>query len=86
MSTALGINKYNKIFGIVLTILSLIVGFSRVYVGHHSPFDIIGSYIIVFITSYIYNAKLSNKVNKIYDKIESTITTKLGINCISSSR
>ena len=79
MSIALGINKYNKIFGIVLTISSLIVGFSRVYVGHHSPFDIIGTYIIVFITSYIYNAKLSNKVNKIYDKIENTIATKLGI-------
>ena len=79
MSTALGINKYNKIFGIVLTTLSLIVGFSRVYVGHHSPFDIIGTYIIVFITSYIYNAKLSNKVNKIYDKLESMIVTKLGI-------
>ncbi|HEY5524797.1 MAG TPA: undecaprenyl-diphosphatase [Clostridium sp.] len=79
MSIALGINKYNKALGIVLTILSLVVGFSRVYVGHHSPFDIVGSYIIVFITSYIYNVKLSNKVNKIYDKIESTIATKLGI-------
>ena len=79
MSTALGINKYNKIFGIALTILSLIVGFSRVYVGHHSPYDIVGTYIIVFITSYIYNAKLSNKVAKIYDIIESRIATKLGI-------
>lgn len=79
MSIALGINKYNKVLGIVLTILSIIVGFARVYVGHHYPFDIIGSYIIVFITSYIYNAKLSNKVNKIYDKVESIIATKLGI-------
>ena len=79
MSIALGINKYNKVLGVVLTILSIVLGFSRVYVGHHSPFDIVGSYIIVFITSYIYNAKLSNKINKIYDKIESVITTKLGI-------
>ena len=79
MSIALGINKYNKIFGVALTILSLIVGFSRVYVGHHFPYDIVGTYIILFITSYIYNAKLSNKVTKIYDKIESTIATKLGI-------
>jgi len=79
MSTALGINKYNKILGIVLTILSLIVGFSRVYVGHHSPFDILGTYIIVFITSYIYNTKLNSKVTKIYDQIESTIVAKLGI-------
>lgn len=58
MSIALGINKYNKALGIVLTMLSLIMGFSRVYVGHHFPSDIAGAYIIVFITSYIYNAKL----------------------------
>jgi len=79
MSIALGINKYNKFLGIVLTILSIIVGFSRVYVGHHSPADVVGTYIIVFIMSYIYNAKLSNKVNKIYDKIENMVATKLGI-------
>ena len=80
MSIALGINKYDKVFGIVLTILSIIVGFSRVYVGHHSPADVVGTYIIVFIMSYIYNAKLSNKINKIYDKIENIVATKLGIN------
>lgn len=79
MSIAFGINKYNKVIGIVLTILSMIVGFSRVYVGHHSPADIVGSYIIVFITSYIYNSKLSNNINKIYDKIENMVVTKLGI-------
>ena len=82
MSIALGINKYNKVFGIVLTILSIIVGFSRVYVGHHSPADVVGTYIIVFIMSYIYNAKLSNKINKIYDKIENMVATKLGITWI----
>ena len=80
MSIALGINKYNKFLGIVLTILSIIVGFSRVYVGHHSPADVVGTYIIVFIMSYIYNAKLSNKINKIYDIIENMVATKLGIN------
>ena len=80
MSIALGINKYDKVLGIVLTILSIIVGFSRVYVGHHSPADVVGTYIIVFIMSYIYNAKLSNKINKIYDKIENIVATKLGIN------
>ena len=79
MSIAFGLNKYNKVFGMILTILSIILGFSRVYVGHHYPLDIVGSYIIVFITSYIYNAKLSNKVNKIYDKIETVIATKLGL-------
>ena len=77
MSIALDISKYNRAFGIVLTILSIILGFSRVYVGHHSPFDIVGSYLIVFIISYIYNAKLSNKVNNLYDKIESMISDKL---------
>jgi len=79
MSIALGLNKYNKTLSVILTILSMIVGFSRIYVGHHSPFDIIGTYIIVFITNYIYKTKLSNYINKVYDKIETSLSTKLGI-------
>lgn len=70
MSIALGFGKYNKIFGGVMMILSLIVGFSRVYVGNHYPFDVIGAYIIVFITNYLYNLTLKSKVEKLYLKIE----------------
>lgn len=73
MSIALGLSKYRKTLGIILTILSIIIGFSRIYVGHHSPFDIVGSYIIVFITNLIYNFKLRDKVNRIYNKVESII-------------
>jgi len=78
MSIALGINKFNKVIGVVLGFLSIIIGFSRIYAGHHSPFDIVGSYVIVFITSHIYHTKLSCKINKAYDKIENMIAAKLG--------
>ena len=77
MSIALGLDKYNKYTGIMLTILSIIIGFSRIYVGHHSPLDIVGSYVIVYVTNYIYQAKLNNKINKIYDKIEGMIIKKV---------
>lgn len=70
MSIALGLGKYNKILGIILTILSIIVGFSRIYVGHHYPSDVIGAYAMVFITSYMYNLVLRDKIEKIYAKIE----------------
>jgi len=78
MSIALGIGKYSRLFSIVLTILSVIVGFSRVYVGHHYPMDVIGAYIIVFVTSHIYNLKLRSKVENLYEIVEKKMATRLG--------
>lgn len=79
MSIALGLKKYNKLFSRILTILSIIVGFSRVYVGHHYPMDVIGAYIIVFAVNYIYNLKLRNKVEDLYELIENKLVKKIGI-------
>lgn len=78
MSIALGLAKYNKILSIILTIMSLIVGFSRVYVGNHYPGDVIGAYIMVFVTSSVYNFKLRSIVENLYEIVEKKVTTRLG--------
>lgn len=79
MSIALGLKKYNKLLSVILTILSIIVGFSRVYVGHHYPMDVIGAYIMVWITGYIYNFILRGKVENLYEVIENKLAEKFNL-------
>jgi undecaprenyl-diphosphatase len=79
MSIALGLGKYNKLLSLILTAMSVIVGVSRVYVGHHYPMDIIGAYIMVWATSYIYNLKLRSKVESLYEVIENILVVRLGL-------
>lgn len=77
MSIALGLGRYNnRIIKIILTILSIMVGFSRVYVGNHYPLDVISAYIMVFITNYLYNLLLKNIIEEIYTKIEKLLLNK----------
>lgn len=65
----------SKKIGIPMFILALLTGFSRIWVGHHYPFDVLGSLIVAFFVSYVI-VKLSrwfdplvNWIISIYDLI-----------------
>ncbi len=53
---------YQRSLGLIMSILSALTGFSRIWVGHHYPSDIIGSALIAAITSILYN-KMSRCLN-----------------------
>ncbi|MGM0920086.1 MAG: undecaprenyl-diphosphatase [Bacillota bacterium] len=53
---------YNRIFGSIMWVLSVLTGFSRIWVGHHYPSDIIGSAFIATMTSILVD-KISSCIN-----------------------
>ncbi|MDQ0860504.1 undecaprenyl-diphosphatase [Bacillus sp. V2I10] len=53
---------YDRIFGSIMWGLSVLTGFSRIWVGHHYPSDIIGSAFIATMTSILLE-KISSCAN-----------------------
>lgn len=70
MSIALGLWKGKRKISLALIILSLIVGFSRIFVGHHTPADILGSYSNILIMNFAYNYLLRSRVERTYERME----------------
>lgn len=60
MSTSIFL--YDRVLGSIMWVLSVLTGFSRIWVGHHYPFDIIGSAFIATMTSIILG-KTSRNLN-----------------------
>jgi undecaprenyl-diphosphatase len=46
---------YNRVLGSIMMVLAGLTGFSRIWVGHHYPSDIIGSAFIGTMTSIIFD-------------------------------
>ncbi|HER2169539.1 TPA: phosphatase PAP2 family protein, partial [Streptococcus pyogenes] len=53
---------YERVLGSIMWVLSVLTGFSRIWVGHHYPSDIIGSAFIATMTSIILD-KITRCVN-----------------------
>jgi undecaprenyl-diphosphatase len=53
---------YDRVLGSIMWVLSVLTGFSRIWVGHHYPSDIIGSAFIASMTSIILD-KISRSTN-----------------------
>ena len=70
MSIAFGLSRYNSKFNKLYIGLAILTGFSRIYVGHHYPLDVLGGFIIAIVVGRLYDIYASNVMENIYLKIE----------------
>ena len=70
MSLALGLNKYNSRFNKLYIGLAILTGFSRIYVAHHYPLDVVGGFVIAMFVGKLYDKYVSNVIEHIYIKVE----------------
>ncbi|KEK23395.1 undecaprenyl-diphosphatase [Bacillus gaemokensis] len=54
-AVATSISLHDRFIGSIMWLLAILTGFSRVWVGHHYPFDIIGSALIGSVMSVVVN-------------------------------
>jgi undecaprenyl-diphosphatase len=54
---------YNRKVGLPMFILAFLIGFSRIYVGHHYPTDVLGGMVVGALSAFIIN-KVGNKLLK----------------------
>lgn len=77
MSTALGLLKGERVLGGALIAVSLIIGYSRVYVGQHTPADVLFTYLVVIAADLLYNRFLRSRVESGYEKAERWFRARL---------
>ena len=76
MAIACGILFYRWNWGTYMVYGSILVGFSRVFVGNHYPGDILGAFILVWILTAIYNKTIRRFIVKFYRLIDRPIMIK----------
>lgn len=70
MAIASGILFYHWNLGTKMVYGSILVGFSRVFVGNHYPGDILGAFILVWVITALYNKTLRRGVVRLYKGLD----------------
>ena len=66
MAIACGILFYDWNLGTKMVYGSILVGVSRVFVGNHSPGDVLGAFILVWVITAVYNKTIRRGVVRAY--------------------
>lgn len=73
MAIACGILFYHWSLGTKMVYGSILVGFSRVFVGNHYPGDILGAFILVWVITALYNKTLRRGVVRLYKGLDARL-------------
>ena len=73
MAIASGILFYHWNLGTKMVYGSILVGFSRVFVGNHYPGDILGAFILVWVITAVYNKTIRRGVVRLYKGLDARL-------------
>ena len=63
ISLLLGVSKVSRVLGLGMTLMALVTGWARIFLGAHYPFDVVGSAMVAVVCSLVVHLPVMRRIS-----------------------